>query len=244
MSKKILFDLENTLVGSYRNHEGKLVLEARPGVLNLIEKLRDLRKQKDVEYILFSNLSKSWTELKLEVLQAENFFEDVVYRETILPVEAGSIEDKVFGAGSEFYGLKPFSVIEGDLLLVEDNPFAVKAGELIRSEYKAQQPSRKIEVCKVSFYEAVDPRRYEIIEELENQEEKTEFNEKRLLHMKENLDKIGVDNEKEMERVYDSIVEFTFGIGHTNVHEHQGQENHMELNDFELQVQKLIDIYF
>lgn len=242
MSKKILFDLDNTLVGSYRNKEGKIVLEARPGVLELLDKLRDLKKQKDIKYILFTNVSQKWVEVEMDILEAHDFFDDVINRDTMLSVVPGSIEEKIFGTDGEFYGLKPFTVIEGDLLLINDNPFMEKAGEAIRSEYESQESTRKIDFCKVSFYEAIDPRRYEIIEELEKREEKTEFDEKRLQHMRENLDKIDIDNEAEMEKVYDSVLEFTFGVSHTQKQEKETEDT--EFNDFELQVQKLIDLYF
>lgn len=242
MSKKVLFDLDNTLIGSYRNREGKLVLEARPGVLDLLNKLREFKKQHDVQYILFTSVPKNWVETGITILEAHDFFDDIICRDTLLPIEPGSIEEKIFGLKSEFHGLKPFTVLKGDLLLIEDNPIMQKAGEAIKLEYKEKESERKIDICKVTFYEAVDPRRYDIIEELERTEEKTDFNTKRLQHMRDNLDKIGVDNQLEMEKVYDSIVQFIFNTVQSPADKNIPPQE--ELTDFESQVQKLIDLYF
>ncbi|PFJ31888.1 hypothetical protein [Bacillus thuringiensis] len=243
MSKKVLFGLDNMLIDSYRNRNGEVVIEPRPGVLELLDKLRELKKQKEVEYVLFTGLPKRWVKTEVDVLGAQNFFDNIVSNETYLAIKPGSIEDKVFGIHSEFYGLKPFTVIEGDLLLIEDNPIMQRAGEAIKSEYEMKDLNRIIDICKVDFYESIDNRRYDIIDELEETQEKTAFNIKRIQKMRENLDTIMEKGMLEMEKIYDNIVQFAS----ENFVPSQRVNKYLPVadkDDFESQLQRLIDLHF
>lgn len=205
MTLNVIFDLDNTLVGTFRNKGRVFEVEARPGAMELLNRLRKLKKARNIKYILFTKSVFEEAEKGIASLGGEDFFDEIITYENIPSFEIGSVEFNVFSENGPFYGLVPVSLLADNLLLVDDNYQMIQAMEKVKTAYQDRGIQKQYSSYLVPYYEAMNPMMLELIYELESKQRHTDIEKHLINETKRYINRGNEISLLEMNSLYDYI---------------------------------------